>query len=582
MRECQNQAPNCRCGVRSARLANHRFQAGLHGPTRCDLRKLSAFDDNDVSSFHISSSLVSWFSRRRQMFPGVHPNTPSRIPTHARADGKQESESRMSYIDAPPKASILIESMRDIGYSLDTALADVMDNSITARATRIDIRVAINGPPTIAILDDGAGLTKDELLESMRLGSRHPQEMRESTDLGRFGLGLKTASFSQCRRLTVVSRREGVTCGATWDLDAIARDDKWSLRLIDDASEVPFVGHLGPQGTMVLWENLDRAVELGGSDAGRRDFVRRVDQTRKHLELVFHRYLSGERGTPRIAIAINELPLKPFDPYNSSHPATMRGSTERVQVGDQCVEITPYTLPHHRNVSQAEWERYAGDAGYLKNQGFYLYRAKRLIVHGTWFGLARQMELTKLCRVQIDMPNRLDTEWQVDVKKASARPPIQVRERLQRILAQLGAPSRRIYTQRGQRLYDATLPVWQRVHENNEIVYRLNPDNPVISAYRSELPRDRQVAFDNFIQVVSGGLPMDAIFADLAGSPESVRAAAPEDKVLEEAVELTYEKLLAANVTPETIPSMLRVSEPFRSNWDRVEALLERLAKDDD
>src|SRR5207247_1451409 len=159
---------------------------------------------------------------------------------------------------------------------------------------------------------------------------------------------------------------------------------------------------------------------------------------------------------------LNELPLKPFDPFHSSHPATIQGQTDRVPMGDEFVEITPFTLPHHRNVSASDWDRYGGEGGYLKNQGFYLYREKRLIVHGTWFGLARQMELTKLTRVKIDMPNALDSAWNVDVKKAWARPPLPIRERLQRILEAIGAPSRTIFTKRGSRIHDIRLPIWQR------------------------------------------------------------------------------------------------------------------------
>jgi hypothetical protein len=483
-------------------------------------------------------------------------------------------------VDAPPKASILIESMRDIGYSLETALADVIDNSITAGATNIHIHVDVHGASVkIGIVDDGKGLNERELRDAMRLGSRHPHETREARDLGRFGLGLKTASFSQCRRLTVVGRQAGITSAAIWDLDHVARTDTWSLQIPDDIEQVPLLEHLGAQGALVVWENMDREVEQDGSESGRKHFIRRVDEAGRHLELVFHRYLAGETGLRRVRILINNVPLQPFDPFHSAHPATIRGQIERVQVGGHEVTIAAFTLPHHRNVSAAEWEQYAGRAGYLKNQGFYLYREKRLIIHGTWFGLARQMELTKLTRVRIDMPNGLDAEWQVDVKKASARPPLQVRERLQRLLATIGAPSRTIYTRRGRRLHDVQLPLWQRVQENNSIVYRLNPDNPILDAFHADLPEALRNQFNRTLRAISAALPMDALFADLASSPESVRGETVADDALASLFAITISGLLKAGVKEELVPDTLRVTEPFRSNWDRTEALLDQAGR---
>jgi hypothetical protein len=470
---------------------------------------------------------------------------------------------------------MLIESMRDIGYSLETALADVIDNSITAGATKIHIHVDTgHAAVRIGVVDNGCGMTKAELLDAMRLGSRHPHDKRKTRDLGRFGLGLKTASFSQCRRLSVVARKSGVTSAAIWDLDHVAREDRWSLIVPSDAQSIPFINHLGAEGALVVWEKLDRTVEQEGSDIARRHFIKRVDETRRHLELVFHRFLAGERGLQKIEILLNELPLKPFDPFHSSHSATIHGQTDRVPMGDAVVEITTFTLPHHRNVSAAEWERYAGESGYLKNQGFYLYREKRLIVYGTWFGLARQTELTKLTRVRIDMPNSLDSDWNVDVKKAWARPPLPIRERLQRIIEAIGAPSRTIFTKRGRSLHDVALPMWQRVQENNAITYRLNPDNPVVLGFGSQLSPELKGEFAQFVKVIAAALPMDAIFADLAGTPEGVinEVLAPDS--LKTVLETTYAGLVAAGVSEQHIPRMLMVTEPFRSQWDLTETLL--------
>lgn len=484
----------------------------------------------------------------------------------------------MRSVDAPPKASILIESMRDIGYTLETALADVVDNSISAEASEIHIHADTISPAMrIGIVDNGRGMGEAELLDAMRLGSRNPLELRSARDLGRFGLGMKTASFSQCRRLTVISRRSGIASAAIWDLDHVAERDAWSLLTPEDPTKLPFAEELHADGSLVVWERMDRAVEHEGSEEGRRHFARRMEEVHAHLALVFHRYLAGESGIRKVEILINNMPIKPFDPFHSSHTATMRGQTEKVQVGGHMVEITTFTLPHHRNVSAAEWEHYGGHAGYLKNQGFYLYREKRLIVHGTWFGLARQMELTKLARVRIDMPNGLDTEWHVDVKKASARPPLPVRERLQRIISELGAPSRTIFTQRGRRLHDSSVGIWQRLQQDNQIVYSLNPENPVLVAFGGTLPAHLRSDFDRLLQAIAAGLPTDAIFADLAGAPEQVKPAPLDDPALESLFAATWSALRERGLGADMIPTMLRVVEPFRSNWDRTETLVERI-----
>lgn len=482
-------------------------------------------------------------------------------------------------IEAGPRASILIESMRDVGYTLETSLADVIDNSISARATEIGIHVDTVSPEVrIGIVDNGHGMTGAELIEAMRLGSRHPGEQRDPHDLGRFGLGLKTASFSQCRRLTVVVRKSGETAAAVWDLDHVAATDSWSLQLLSSAESVPFLDELGDEGALVVWEHIDRAVEQESTEAGRRNFVRRIDDARAHLELVFHRYLSGEAGVPRVQILLNRVPLEPYDPFNARHSATIRGATERVMVGDSVVEITPFTLPHHRNVTRLEWDLCAGPDGYLRNQGFYLYRERRLIVHGTWFGLARQMELTKLTRVRVDMPCSLDAEWHVDVKKASARPPLQVRERLRSIIDAIGAPSKKIYTHRGAVLHDSRLQIWQRLQKDNEIVYRINAEHHSIRSFRDVLPDDRQGEFSRVLQAVGAGLPLDAIFADLAGTPECVKSDDMSDDDLRALLDATIVSLLASNTSKTLIPDMLRVVEPFRSAWDRTEELLETTA----
>lgn len=482
----------------------------------------------------------------------------------------------MRTVNAAPRASILIESMRDIGYSLETALADVIDNSITANASRIELfSEADETNARIAVLDNGEGMTEDDLLAAMRPGSRNPLGERSVSDLGRFGLGLKTASFSQCRHLTVVTRHDGATSAAVWDLDYVARTDDWLVQLPEDLDSIPWIDRLNRSGTLVIWENLDRVLEDSGAGGGQARFVRRMDDARAHLELVFHRFLRGERGLKQVHILLNERPLEPFDPFRSDHPATVIAPPEIIKVGSHEVTVQAFTLPHHRNVTPNEWERHAGPAGYLKNQGFYVYRERRLIIHGTWFGLARQIELTKLARVRIDIPNGLDSEWKIDVKKASARPPFQVRQRLSAIIEAIGAPSKRVYSARGRRLVtDSRLPVWNRLQDNNEIVYRINKEHPVIVDFLLRLPDGLKSDFHRVVELAGSAIPMDAIFSDLSGEPDKVADNTMSEDALRHAVFTTARRLIETGVSREDLTEMLQLAEPFRSNWGMTEKIL--------
>ena len=482
----------------------------------------------------------------------------------------------MRVVEIPPRPSSLIESMRAIGYSLSTALADLVDNCIVAGANTIQI---FSSPDItdlkVGILDDGVGMTGDELLEAMRLGSRSPLEERAQSDLGRFGLGLKTASFSQCRVLTVVTRAKGMTASARWNLDHIAESGTWQVQIPDDSTSIPWMEHLGSSGTLVVWERIDLGPDDGDSSKNTDDFVRQLDEARSHLELVFHRFLSGEPGRRKVNIQMNNRSLEPYDPFHSSHPATIAGPEERIQVAHEHVLVQAFTLPHHGKVTATEWERYARPGGYIRSQGFYLYRERRLIIHGTWFGLARQSELTKLARVRIDMPNALDGAWRIDVKKASAQLPPAVRDRLRRIIEPLAATSKSVFRTRGRRLIeDNLIPVWNRIQDRNRISYRINEEHPMVLDLLSRLPPEARGDFLRVIEVAGASLPMEALFADLGGDVDSVVDSETSEQSLRFAALTTFAHLRKTVGSVEDALSMMRVAEPFRSNWERTEQII--------
>lgn len=302
------------------------------------------------------------------------------------------------YLNVQPSPSALVQSLRDIGYSMESAIADVIDNSITAKAKNIHVNFAWNNEnPWIAIVDDGYGMSPAELTDAMRLGSRNPLEDRNDEDLGRFGLGLKTASFSQCRQLTLISRKDGILSCREWDLDQIEEnpDSGWRLKIFEN-SEIQadkciedILPLMNQTGTIVLLRKLDRY------DGLEKKLNSLVEHTRVHLELVFHRFLSPRPEGKKINIFLNNDRLSAFNPFNPTHPATQELPEQFIHVDEQAVKVQPYVLPHYNKTSRDEYQKFACSGGYLQNQGFYVYRNRRLIIKGTWFRLIKKRRTDK-------------------------------------------------------------------------------------------------------------------------------------------------------------------------------------------
>jgi len=468
-----------------------------------------------------------------------------------------------------PRAGIFIEALRDIGYSLESAVADILDNSVAAEASLIDIRFGWThrGTPWLAVLDNGRGMAEAELVEAMRPGSRSPLETRDAADLGRFGLGLKTASFSQCRKLTVVSKKEGLVAARCWDLDVVRELDQWRLLrpAPSDLECLPVITELDASGTLVVWEKLDR-IDLGSNlQQGQSLFNEKMAAVREHLSLVFHRYLSGELGLRKVTIRINLQSIKPFDPFNSKNPSTTYLPEERFKVDGDVVTMQPYILPHHSKVEPSEYQAYGGAEGYLRSQGFYVYRNRRLIIHGTWFRMARQDELTKLARVRIDIPNTLDHLWTIDVRKSRAHPPEIVRQRMKGLLERIRENAKRPYTHRGSVIAARkALPVWRRREFNNRVQYEINPEHPLLVDFRADLPEPLSEQLDLLLGMIGTSFPTALLFSDMAGHPEQSDPGSGDKPILEQLAR--HLRNCIPGEPCDEFKMRLRSMEPFASN----------------
>lgn len=448
----------------------------------------------------------------------------------------------MRKIDVSPRPYSLIESLRDIGYSLETAIADIIDNSITANSKNIHVRFSWNNAkPWLAIIDDGHGMDYDELISAMRFVSQNPLQQRDSKDLGRFGLGMKTASISQCRSLTVFSKRNKTSNSAQWDLDYLAslETNNWSLKTeLPEKSSLLFKlaeSYLGEleSGTIVFWDKLDRLGGSNGKVSKESQFNEAVFNVRKHIELVFHRYLSPKTGQRSLNIYFNENALQAFDPFNSTKSAELR--EEEFLYENERILVQPYILPHHNKLSKSEWRKYAGERGYLHEQGFYVYRNRRLIIYGTWFRLIPKKELTKLLRVRVDIPNTLDHLWKIDIKKSHAFPPPGIRDGLKRIINKIEFAGKRVYKQRGQKLTsDVKTPAWKRIARENQIFYEINYEHPLIKQLLNQNESSKSQLAEVVLNMLEVSFPRDAFFSDLASSPESVSVnSLTKDKIIE-------------------------------------------------
>ena len=488
----------------------------------------------------------------------------------------------MRYTDMPPYAPTLMESTRAIGYSIEAAIADIIDNSVAAKAGRVDIDFFPIGEAYISILDDGCGMSEARLISAMQYGSKDPLEEREEYDLGRYGLGMKTASLSQCRILTVITKQNGVVSGAQWNLDHVKKAESWSLIILDNTEfdKYPSYNKLASleNGTLVIWQDLDKFA-IGENDIAEA-FSRKMTLIREHLSLVFHRYLSGEQGLKKLDIRMNELSITPHDPFLSKK-STQLMDEETIIVRGSKVRVKPYILPHISKLTQKELKELGGKEGLRKQQGFYVYRNKRLLVWGTWFRLMRQGDLSKLARVQVDIPNSLDDLWTLDIKKSTATPPEDVKQNLAVIIEKISEGSKRTWTYRGKKeTRDDVIHMWNRmVSREGGIFYEINADYPMIEALVSEYPGIRS-KLEVLLKQISMSLPLNSLYIDLTNDE---KLANDSDTATQDIIALVKTIVMQqSNVADRyAMIESLKLAEPFCAYVEDIEQAKERGDFDD-
>jgi len=467
-----------------------------------------------------------------------------------------------------------METARSFGnYDLAFALADIIDNSITAGATIIRIEANFDDGE-IRVSDNGTGMSRDQLTTAMRVGSKNPKEKRANNDLGRFGLGLKTASFSQADRLLVLTNKDGEFSGAEWDLNDCANfgmkryDSTETLELIKSSIATE-------NGTEVVWKELTRLLRGSAKDDEEKDFNTAVTNAIDEIGLIFHRFLEPDEvsgNTNFIQIFFNNKLVEPIDPFCRSNKKHQRLSSNSETVGKEAIKFTPYTLPLYKELTPKEKKQLGGNEGFIKNAGFYIYRNRRLIIRGTWFKLVPYGELSKLSRIMVDIPNSLDQEWKITVDKSGVQLPGLLRRRLSNWLQSRVVPSSvRVFE--GQSIKENIgEALWIYSTRQGIGRFTVNKSHPVVTELIGKFDTSQAKEFNTFVQMLEHLLPIEYIRSIVSDQPDTIYQGysdtAPKD-VLDKARDLAL-NMLNRGKTKTDILNSLAVIQPFNQFQDDV------------
>ena len=477
--------------------------------------------------------------------------------------------SKYQTTSAIPEASSMIETFRAIGYNIETAIADIIDNSISANAKNIWINFEWKGSKTwLSIKDDGIGMNDAELIQAMRPGSKNPLQECNQKDLGRFGLGLKTASFSQARRLTVLSKKVGYNSVFwTWDLDFVNKTGNWDLiKYLPDENLETEISKL-VTGTIVLWNDIDRVVKDFNQDDSKAEFNfnQTMEQVKKHLAMVFHKFI--EQG--KINIYFQDKKVNAWNPFLSNEKATQEFPSEKIQNGK--VKIEGFVLPHKSKISEETYKNAEGVKGWNEQQGFYIYRNERLLLAGDWLGLFRKEEHYKLARIQIELPNTLDESWQIDIKKSIARPPLVFREQIRAYALKVRQQAVEVYRHKGKSVKQIAgqkfVPLWVDHKRGDKWFYKINRENPILTKIKEQAKKDSDKAIEMLLRFIEETIPSKSIYIKESEQPE-LQGTPFEDtnhEIIRTTMQAMYSSLIKQGKTDEEAKAIISNIEPFNN-----------------
>lgn len=331
-------------------------------------------------------------------------------------------------IELQPDPERVIVGLRDTGYEFNTAVADIVDNSIAANATKVVLELSADfrGNIRLMIADNGDGMDRQGLINAMRYGSK---ARPNPASLGKYGLGLKTASTAFCKRLSVISRPDGKTPAlmATWDLYHVAKVNKWSLLVSDkcDEESLESLDEVAPghSGTVVLWEEVDRLIKDYSTPSGKpaqKALKTKENALRQHLAMIYQRFLDpNDKRAQDVSIELNGVPVIAWDPFQRGLSELVAEETLQVEMDsgkEASFVVRAFILPRREEFPDDELAKKAMLTN--ERQGIYIYRENRLIHDADWLGLyQKEPHITQL-RVEFSFDHRLDDAFHLDIKKS--------------------------------------------------------------------------------------------------------------------------------------------------------------------
>lgn len=423
--------------------------------------------------------------------------------------------------DASPNPEYLIKSIAEQGYSFETALADLMDNSISATASKIEVLVDFESEPIkLFVADNGEGMSERELSENMQFPSKSPESNRLKEDLGRFGLGLKTASFSQTRKFTVLSRKKGEKNfhGRTWDIDFL-KANGWKI-IINTEEEInnllleysTLSKELNKQfehyeaNTIVIWNGLYKFElyldEINGKNALKREIE---EVTSEHLALVFHRFM--QRAKNPLQVRINNALIKPFDPF----PPDIRGLDPiQSQFKSDIITIEGFVLP-----SKAIGESKKGITQWttrhrslMDMEGIYIYRENRIILFGGWMGLIKKSSRLQLARLKVEVGNGVDNLLHLNVAKSQIAIPYELRKAFEDYIDQLKEQAEKEFYNRDLKKFSGkktadNANLFERTNTNKGAILEVNNQFPLIKSLTDNLNNEQLSKFKLILRMIN-------------------------------------------------------------------------------
>ena len=430
----------------------------------------------------------------------------------------------IQYEVAEPNPEYLIKSIAEQGYSLESSLADLMDNSVSANADRIEVLIKMEQEPfTLFIADNGNGMDEETLIKSMQFPSNSPEKERNVADLGRFGLGMKTASFSQTRCFTVLSRKKGTKTfsGRTWDVNHLKHVGKW-LTIVNTHEEITKLiqqyhtlseGHLNhfenfDANTIIVWNGLykfENYLEEGNRQTALKKQITEV--TSDYLALVFHRYM--ERKTNSLQIRINNNLIAPFNPFPTTVTDFRPIEYKQKHFSTDTIKIEGFVLPS-RSIDESQgislWT--TKNRSLMDMEGIYIYRADRLIHFGDWNGLIKKAPRLQLARLRVDIGNSVDHLLHLNVAKSQIEIPHDLKVAFEKYIDELKTQAEREFFNRGIRRFSSNrkednVQLFERKSSNKGTLLEVNNSFPLLKSLMSELKKEQLTKLNLVIRMIN-------------------------------------------------------------------------------